>query len=315
MLEINKIYNMDCLEGMRQIDDHSIDTILCDLPYGLTKCGWDKRIPFGPLWDQYERIIKDNGAIILTGKQPFTTDLINSNRDWYRYSLIWLKNISTGFYNANVMPLQSHEDICVFYKHKPTYNPQMEYGFERKVSKASSERKCKAAEIYNKAICTKDYDSTARYPISVLYYPSDKHRQALHPTQKPVELIRYLIETYSNPGDLILDNCIGSGTTAIACMESGRNFIGFEDDTGIYNLATDRINDYMLCLHRISQNGALNIGKEKKKSEPVVIPKICRICGKEIFGKCIEIKNNRRENYSICWNCWKKEIGKREVMP
>ena len=156
-------YNMDCLDGMKMIDSGTVDMILTDLPYGITQCEWDKPLPLDLFWKQAKRIIKDNGAIVLTAKQPFTTDLIASNRDWYRYNLVWAKNISTGFYNAKVMPLQTHEDICVFYKHKPTYNPQMESGFERKVSKASSKRKCQSAEIYNKSICTKDYDSTERY--------------------------------------------------------------------------------------------------------------------------------------------------------
>ena len=152
-----EIYHEDCLAGMKRIPDKSIDLILTDMPYGITQCEWDKRIPFEPLWEEYERIIKDHGAIILTAKQPFTTDLIQSNRKLYRYNLVWLKNNGTGFLNAKAMPLQQHEDICVFYKHRPTYNPQMEEGYERKISRVNSRRKCKAAEVYNKAICVKDY--------------------------------------------------------------------------------------------------------------------------------------------------------------
>lgn len=246
-MELNRIYNQDCLEGMKNIEEGTVDMILCDLPYGITQCDWDRPIPLDRIWEQYCRVIKDNGAIVLTSKQPFTTDLIESNRKWYRYTLIWLKNICTGFYNAKVMPLQSHEDICVFYKHKPTYNPQMEYGFERKVSKASSKRKCKAAEIYNKSICIQDYDSTARYPISVLYFESDKHKMSLHPTQKPVALFEYLIHTYTDPDDVVLDSCIGSGTTAIAAMQAGRRFIGFEKETKYFDIAEKRISDYMLA--------------------------------------------------------------------
>lgn len=242
------IYNMDCLEGMKLIDSGTVDMILTDLPYGITQCKWDNPLPLDLFWEQAKRIIKDNGAIVLTAKQPFTTDLINSNRDWYRYNLVWVKNISTGFYNANVMPLQTHEDICVFYKHAPTYNPQKVTGFERKVSKASSKRKCQSAEIYNKAICTKDYDSTERYPISLLYFESDKHKTSIHPTQKPVALFEYLIKTFTNKGDLVLDCCFGSNTTGIACMHTERNYIGFEKEKKYFNAGTERAKNEMVQL-------------------------------------------------------------------
>lgn len=236
-----ELYHEDCLRGMNRIPDKSIDLILTDLPYGITQCEWDKKIPFEPLWAQYERIIKDHGAIILTAKQPFTTDLIQSNRKLYRYNLVWIKNNGTGFLNAKSMPLQQHEDICIFYKHRPTYNPQMEEGFERKISRVNSRRKCKAAEIYKKAICVKDYDSTARYPISVLYFESDKHKTALHPTQKPVALCEYLIKTYTNPGDTVLDSCMGSGTTGAAAIRTGRKFIGFETAPETFEIARQRL--------------------------------------------------------------------------
>jgi len=226
---------------MAKIESGTVDMVLTDLPYGTTECKWDTVIPFGPLWAEYKRVIKPNGAIVLTAKQPFTTDLINSNRDWYRYSLIWMKNISAGFLNAKVMPLQNHEDICVFYQRKPTYNPQMDGGYSRKISKASSKRKCKAAEIYGKAINLSDYDSTERYPISVLYFESDKHTKALHPTQKPVALFEYLIKTYTSEGDMVLDNCAGSGTTGEACINTNRNFILMEKDTDIYKKALERL--------------------------------------------------------------------------
>ena len=238
-------YNMDCIEGMKLIDSGTVDLILTDLPYGITQCEWDKVVPLDLFWEQAKRIIKDNGAIVLTAKQPFTTDLINSNREWYRYNLVWVKNISTGFYNAKVMPLQTHEDICVFYKHKPTYNPQMETGFERKVSKASSKRKCQSAEIYNKAICTKDYDSTERYPISLLYFESDKYKNSLHPTQKPVAMFEYLIKTFSNEGNLVVDCCGGSNTTGVACHRTRRRYIGFEKEKKFFDIGTERIKSEM----------------------------------------------------------------------
>jgi DNA modification methylase len=240
---INTIVNIDCLKGMKILPDKSIDMILCDLPYGTTECNWDTIIPFNLLWRQYERLIKDNGAIVLTAKQPFTTDLIDSNRKMYRYNLVWAKNISSGFLNAKIMPLQSHEDIAVFYKSKPCYNPQMITGQERKVCKAISKQFCKPAEQYSKHIRVRDYDSTERYPKSILYFSSDKHVNALHPTQKPVALFEYLIRTYTSPGDLVLDNCMGSGTTAIACINTERKYIGFELNPEYYNIAIQRIAD------------------------------------------------------------------------
>lgn len=240
-MELNKIYNEDCLTGINKINDKSIDMILCDLPYGTTQCKWDTVINFDKLWKQYKRVIKDNGAIILFSKQPFTTDLVCSNRKWYRYNFVWIKNIASGYLNSKIMPLQTSEDICIFYKHKPTYNPQMEIGFERKISKASHKRKCQQSEIYNKAICVKDYDSDERYPINVLYFPTDKHKNCLHPTQKPVLLCEYLIKTYTNKGDIVLDNCMGSGTTAVACINTDRNYIGFELDENYYDIGNKRI--------------------------------------------------------------------------
>lgn len=252
---MNVAYNIDCLEYMPLIEGGTVDLILSDLPYGITECEWDKVIPFDALWAEYKRIIRPNGAVVLTSKQPFTTDLICSNREWYRYSMVWLKNISTGFLNAKVMPLQAHEDICVFYQHKPTYNPQMEGGFSRKISKASSRRKCKAAEIYSKAINLSDYDSTERYPISVLYYESDKHTEALHPTQKPVALFENIILTYTNEGDTVFDGCLGSGTTRIACSNTKRNFIGCEKDKQIFTAQEERYQTY------VSQQSSLSIEK------------------------------------------------------
>lgn len=245
MLELNNLYNMDCMEGMKKIESGTVSMVLSDWPYGMTECEWDIPLDAPAVWKEYKRITKPNAAIVLMSKQPFTTDLIMSNRDWYRYSLVWLKNISTGFYNSRVMPLQAHEDICVFYQRKPTYNPQMETGFERKVSKASSKRKCKAAEIYNKAICVTDYDSTERYPISVLYFESDKHTSSLHPTQKPIALFEYLIRTFSDIGDTVLDNCAGSGTAAIAAYNTERNFICFEKDKDIFGTAQERLQTHM----------------------------------------------------------------------
>lgn len=241
-MELNKIYNMDCLKGMKDIPDKSIDMILCDLPYGTTKNKWDSVIPFDKLWEQYKRAIKDNGAIVLTAAQPFTSVLTMSNLKLFRYSLVWNKTTPTGFLNANKMPLRAHEDILVFYKSLPTYSPQKTTGHERKVSKASHKISCIKTTDYGKFGLT-TYDSTERYPTSVLTFPTDKQKIALHPTQKPVALFEYLIRTYTNEGDTVLDNCMGSGTTAIAALNTGRFFIGYELDKGYFDIANKRIEE------------------------------------------------------------------------
>ncbi len=245
MLEINKIYNQDCLEGMKYIKNKSIDMILCDLPYGTTKNKWDIIIPFQPLWEQYERIIKDNGAIVLTCSQPFTSMLLMSNQKLFRYSLVWEKTTPTGHLNAKKMFLRIHEDILVFYKSLPIYNPQKTTGHKRKVSKAEHKINCVETTNYGKHGLT-TYDSTERYPTSILKFATDKQKSALHPTQKPIALFEYLIKTYTNENDLILDNCIGSGTTAIAAINTNRNYIGFENDKDYYDIANKRIQERLL---------------------------------------------------------------------
>lgn len=245
MIEVNKIYNMDCLDGMKAIEDGSVDMILCDLPYGTTQNKWDVVIPFNILWKQYERIIKDNGVIILTANGMFTADLIGSNKKMWKYNLIWEKTTPTGFLNAKKMPLRVHEDICVFYKKTPIYNPQKSSGHQRKVSKASHKINCKETANYGSHGLT-TYDSTERYPVSILKFPTDKQKSSLHPTQKPVTLFEYLIKTYTNEGELVLDNCIGSGTTAIACINTNRNFLGFELSREYCQTANNRISQTLL---------------------------------------------------------------------
>lgn len=240
MLEKNSIYNGDCLELMKDIDDKSIDMILCDLPYGTTKCKWDEAIPFDELWKQYKRIIKDNGAIVLTSAQPFTTKLINSNLNMFRYCWYWNKNQVTGFPFAKFQPLRCVEDICVFYKKTPTYNPQglIKLDKPRKQSNNSTRNEF----VYNKTnLRDKEYITQyTNYPRQVLNFKCQ--REGLHPTQKPVALFEYLINTYTNEGELVLDNCIGSGTTAVACINTNRNFIGMEKDEKHYCTAIKRIN-------------------------------------------------------------------------
>ena len=240
MVELNTIYNVDCLEGMKRIPDKSVDMILCDLPYGTTACSWDTIIPFEPLWEQYERVIKDNGAIVLTSDEPFTSQLINSNLKKFRYKWIWQKSYSTGFMNANKMPLKNVEDVLVFYKKLPTYNPQ---GIIE-INKSSVRKKDKKTTIYND-MGLKEGSYTQKYTN----YPKQVIRttvkeRTLHPTQKPVELFEYLIKTYTNEGETVLDNCMGSGTTAIACINTNRNYIGFELDENYYKKSLERIKNH-----------------------------------------------------------------------
>ena len=248
MLEINKIYNEDCLEGMKKIDDKSVDCIICDLPYEVLNkknenAKWDTVIPFDKLWEQYNRIIKDDGAILLFGQGMFTAQLMMSNPSMWRYNLIWKKgNRSTGFLNAKRMPLRIHEDIVVFYKKLPTYNPQKVKG-----AKNHSRGYMKNEQ---KNQCYGDFDprdskddlSGMKYPTSIIDVDKE-HGKTFHPTQKPVELISYLVKTYTNEGDLVLDNCMGSGTTAIACIREKRNFVGFEMNEEYFSKATKRINE------------------------------------------------------------------------
>ena len=228
---------------MPSINNGSVDMILCDLPYGITaRNKWDSVIPFSCLWDQYNRIIKDDGAIVLFGCGMFTANLMKSNPDMWRYNLIWQKTQPTGFLNAHKMPLRAHEDICVFYKKLGTYNPQKTDGHIRKVSSADHKRNCNKSTDYGDYHFS-SYDSTERFPTSVLRFPKDTQKCKLHPTQKPVALLEWLIKTYSNEEDVILDNCMGSGSTGIACMNTNRKFIGIELDENYYNTAKKRIEE------------------------------------------------------------------------
>ncbi len=253
----------DCLELMKDIPDKSIDLILCDPPYGTTRLEWDKIIPLEPLWEQYKRIIKDNGAILLFSAQPFTTDLINSNRKMFRYEIIWEKTMRTGFYNAKKMPLKIHENILVFYKHLPTYNPQkyqltQEYiqkhsvpiGQKRKNSSFAITSGKFVGTVSKEAFEKYSYTDTGeRYPTDVIKFSNwngslfgNNSKAVEHPTQKPLPLLEYLIKTYSNKGDVVLDNCMGVGTTGVACKNLSRNFIGFELREDYFEIAKDSIN-------------------------------------------------------------------------
>ncbi len=236
--ELNKIYNMDCIKGMAMVKSKSIDMILCDLPYGTTQCKWDVIIPFDKLWGQYERVIKDNGAIVLTSAQPFTSLLIASNLGLYKYNWVWEKSKATGYLNSKKRPMVAHEDILVFAKKQTKYNPQMVQGEPYFKGKAH-----RPTDVYGeqKETLVESKDGL-RYPRTVQYFKTaESEGDVFHPTQKPVSLFEYLIKTYTNEGDVVLDNCIGSGTTAIACKNLNRNFIGFELDNKYFEITNSRI--------------------------------------------------------------------------
>lgn len=242
-MELNKIYNEDCLIGMDRIPEKFIDLILCDLPQNITKNKWDVIIPFDKLWEQYLRIIKENGAIVLFSNQPFTTLLISSMPKLFRYSLVWHKTSASGFLNAKKMPLRAHEDICVFYKNTPIYNPQKTTGHARKVSTAAHKRNCVKTDNYGTHGLT-TYDSTERYPTSILKFKHDKQQCAIHPTQKPVSINKHFILTHTNEGAICLDNCSGSGSMAMACIETNRNYLCFETDDKYFKGSTERTELY-----------------------------------------------------------------------
>ena len=232
----------DCLELMKDIPNGSIDMILCDLPYGTTSQKWDIIIPFDKLWEQYKRIIKPNGAIVLTASQPFTSALVMSNVDWFRYELIWEKERPTNIMFMKKQIGKVHENILVFYKHQPTYNPLMTkrdnptiavYGKDKKGgdSKTHKNQRLRYSEGYNRFV---------KYPRSVIKINRDTLKGSMHPTQKPVALFEYLIRTYTNEGDTVLDNCAGSGTTGIAAFNTKRNAILIEKDEIYFNAARER---------------------------------------------------------------------------
>jgi site-specific DNA-methyltransferase (adenine-specific) len=246
----SKIILGESIQEMSKLADESIDMILCDLPYGTTQCKWDTIIPFKDLWEQYERIIKPNAAIVLTASQPFTSNLVMSNIKLFRYSLVWEKSKSTGYLNSKKMPMRSHEDILVFYKSLPTYNPQMTQGEPYDKGKAH-----RPTEVYREQkgeIHVKN-DTGLRYPRSVQYFKTaESEGEVYHPTQKPISLMEWLIKTYTNENDLILDNCIGSGTSALAAIRTNRRYIGIEIDESYYNITLNRIQKEISNFNKIS---------------------------------------------------------------
>jgi site-specific DNA-methyltransferase (adenine-specific) len=230
----------DCLELMKDIPSGSIDMTICDLPYGTTACKWDTIIPFDKLWEQYERIIKPNGAIVLTASQPFTSALIMSNPKLFRYEWIWEKTLFSNFALVKKQPAKLHENVLIFYKKQPTYNPKMQVGkpyFDKPRKRTMG--------VINDAIGMKKaiQNKGERYPSSVQKF-SNGNNGTIHPTQKPIELFEYLIKTYTNEGELVLDNCAGSGTTAIACLKTNRQFIVMEKEQKYYDIILKRVGDF-----------------------------------------------------------------------
>lgn len=234
----HKLILGDCLDELPKIFDKNIDLVLTDPPYGTTQCKWDSIISLDFIWKELKRITKENTAIIFTASQPFTTTLINSNIEDFRYDLVWCKNQGTNFYNANRMPLRSHEDILIFYKKLPTYNPQKTDG------KPYEQKRGTPSEVYRgKDLHTTKSDGK-RFPLSWKIFKKDKEK--LHPTQKPVALLEYLIKTYTNENDTVLDFTMGSGSTGVACKNLNRNFIGIEKDNKYFDIAKQRIEGVLI---------------------------------------------------------------------
>jgi len=238
---VDRILHGDCLDIMPTIPDASIDMVLADLPYGVTQNQWDQVIPFDRLWNEYRRVTKPNAAIVLTATQPFAAQLVASNPTMFRYDLIWRKNKSTGFLNANRMPLRQHESILVFYRRLPVYHPQKTTGhapvhsFTKHTGDGSNYGKTKRG--------VQGGGQTDRHPTSVIDIPvvNNDSTNKIHPNQKPIELFEYLVRTFTDEGAVVLDNCIGSGTTAIACLNTGRHFIGIEQYAEFCRLANERV--------------------------------------------------------------------------
>lgn len=240
------LWRGNCLELMKDIPDKSVDMVLCDMPYGTTQNKWDKKLDLTRLFFEYNRIIKANGAIVLFSQMPFSCDLINANRKFFRYEWIWQKSNKTGFLNAKKMPLKEHENILIFYNKLPTYNPQMKKG------KHTNARKGKAlSSNYGKFYRMDSQQVEEYYPSTILSFScvnQQRLSERFHPTQKPVPLLEYLIKTYTNEGETVLDNCMGSGSTGVACVNTNRNFIGIELDENYFQIAKNRIEETQTAL-------------------------------------------------------------------
>lgn len=238
---LNRVIEADCIEIMEQLPSNSIDMVLCDLPYGTTQNKWDSVIPLDRLWKEYRRIVKPNGAIVLTSQGIFTANLIASNPEMFKYKWVWEKSKSTNFLNAKIQPLRKHEDVCVFYRKQPVYNPQMIEGepYDKGM------RKDQLSGSYGDFHSVHVQSDGMRYPTDIVYFKtSESEGEVIHPTQKPVSLGRYFIKTYTNPGDVVLDNTSGSGSFLVAALLEGRNFIGIEKNADVALFKKDAI-DYI----------------------------------------------------------------------
>ncbi|MDF2843460.1 MAG: phage methylase [Herbinix sp.] len=258
---MNQLFEGDCLEYMNRIPDGSVDMILCDLPYGMTQNEWDSYIPLDRLWNQYNRIIKTNGAIVLTSNGIFTAKLILSQPNIYKYKWVWEKSKPTNFLNAKKQPLRKHEDVCVFYKKQPTYHPQMTEGkpYDKGI------RKNQLSGNYGDFEPVHVASEGERYPTDIIYVKTaESEGVVLHPTQKPIELGRYMIRTYTNPGDVILDNTFGSGSFLVAALMEGRNFIGIEKNENVALFKREEIDYIEVAKNRLSQ-AWINLDKKTKK--------------------------------------------------
>lgn len=233
-----ELYQGDCLEEMGKVADHSVDMIFTDLPYGTTNNVWDICVPFEELWKHYKRVLRSGGVVLLFAQMPFGADLINSNRKWFRYEWIWHKSMAVGFLNANRMPLRSHENILVFYEKLPKYHPQKALG------KPYTQKPKRGTTNYRpfRPIPTICRDGM-RFPIDVISFSNGNNANKIHPTEKPVDLLEYMIRTYTDEGETVLDSCMGSGSCGVACQHLGRNFIGIEKDTGYFEAAKKRIEE------------------------------------------------------------------------
>ena len=238
-----KLLQGDCLELMKDIPDGSVDMILADLPYGTTQNKWDSVIPLEPLWEQYKRVIKERGAIVLTGQGMFSAELMLSNKRMYRYSLIWDKVLTSGFLNANRMPLRSHEDVLVFYKKLPTYNPQKTLGRKNHSKGVKKENENNNYGEFG-FVDNSEKLGDMKHPKSIITFSKPHPSVSVHPTQKPTKLFEWLINSYTNEGDTVLDNVMGSGTTGVACKNLKRNFIGMELDEDYFKVAKERIENH-----------------------------------------------------------------------
>lgn len=245
-----RLYNSDCLVGMSRVGTGTVDLILCDLPYGTTNCAWDTVIPFQPLWEQYRRVLKPRGVLVLMAAQPFATDLINSQRKLFRYDWVWEKNSPVGYANSHRMPLRSHELALVFYQKLPVYNPQGLVPLEVPIRRKAAESR--PGGVY-RGLTRASEQRYTNYPRSVIRFPNRAERR-YHPTQKSVVLMEYFVRTYTNEGALVLDNCMGSGSTALACLCAGRRFVGFEKDPAIYKTAAERIRAFLAAGPEVAAN-------------------------------------------------------------